>query len=131
MRVGDREAEVVRRAGTDERPIVRLDVAVDREEAERLRGEELRVARTAAPPLGPGEWWAEDVEGCTVTDGATDVGTVRRMLELPSCEVLEVDRGDGRELLVPLVRDAIRSVDLDGRRIDIDLAFLGEGETGR
>ena len=30
------------------------------------------------------------------------------------------------ELLVPLVRDAVRSVDVAARRIDVDLAFLGE-----
>jgi hypothetical protein len=27
---------------------------------------------------------------------------------------------------VPLVRDAIRSIDVAGRRIDVDLGFLGE-----
>jgi len=49
------------------------------------------------------------------------------MAALPSCEVLEVDRPDGSELLVPLVRDAIRSIDVAARRIDVDLRFLGEG----
>ena len=49
------------------------------------------------------------------------------MSALPSCEVLEVDRPDGSELLVPLVRDAIRSIDVEARRIDVDLGFLGEG----
>ena len=44
-----------------------------------------------------------------------------RMLALPSCEVLEVER-DGAELLVPLVRDAIRAVDVAARRVDVDLA---------
>jgi 16S rRNA processing protein RimM len=60
-------------------------------------------------------------------DGSTEIGFVRRMSALPSVEVLEVDRADGSELLVPLVRDCIRSIDLEGRRIDIDLGFLGEG----
>jgi 16S rRNA processing protein RimM len=32
----------------------------------------------------------------------------------------------GADLLVPLVRDAIRTVDVSARRIDIDLRFLGE-----
>jgi 16S rRNA processing protein RimM len=55
------------------------------------------------------------------------VGTVARLLALPSCEVLEVVRADHADpLLVPLVRDAVRSVDIEGRAIDIDLAFLGE-----
>jgi 16S rRNA processing protein RimM len=33
---------------------------------------------------------------------------------------------DGSELLVPMIRDAIRSVDVGARRIDVDLSFLGE-----
>jgi 16S rRNA processing protein RimM len=49
------------------------------------------------------------------------------MNALPSVEVLEVDRADGSELLVPLVRDCIRSIDIEARRIEIDLDFLGEG----
>ena len=61
-----------------------------------------------------------------MSDGDRPVGVVRRLLELPSCEVLEVERPDGGELLVPLVSDAVREVDLDRRAIDVDLHFLGE-----
>ena len=60
-----------------------------------------------------------------MTDGERAVGTVRRMLELPSVEVLEVERADGSELLVPMVSDAVRSLDVAGRRVDVDLGFLG------
>jgi 16S rRNA processing protein RimM len=61
-----------------------------------------------------------------VHDGDRAVGTVRALVELPSCEMLEVDRAEGGELLVPLVTDAVREVDLERRTIDIDLHFLGE-----
>ena len=44
---------------------------------------------------------------------------------MPSCEVLEVTRSDGSELLIPMVRDAIRSVDVGDRKIDVNLAFVG------
>ncbi len=97
-----------------------------REAAEALRGEELRCARAEAPELGPDEFWAEDFPGCAVVDGERRVGTVRRMVGLPSCEMLEVDREGGGELLVPLVRDAVRSIDLAAARIDVDLRFFGE-----
>jgi ribosomal 30S subunit maturation factor RimM len=50
---------------------------------------------------------------------------VSRLLALPSCEVLEVERA-GEPLLVPLVSDAVRAVDLERRTIEIDLRFLGE-----
>jgi 16S rRNA processing protein RimM len=116
----------VRRAGTAEKPILRLEGSTSREDAEALRGLELTVPRDDSM-LGDDEFWATDLAGCVVVDGELEVGFVRRMSALPSVEVLEVDRPDGSELLVPLVRDCVRSIDVPARRIDIDLGFLGEG----
>jgi len=122
------EEEIIRRAGTDARPIVRLGSCTTRTHAEALRGKDLLVPADRAPELEEDEWWPEQLEGCAVHDGGREVGTVRRLLALPSCEVLEVARpqGAGGELLVPLIRDAVRSVDVEARRIDVDLEFLGE-----
>jgi 16S rRNA processing protein RimM len=123
------ELTIDRRAGTEARPILRFAGHSDRAAAESLRGRELLVARTEAPQLEPDEWWAEDLVGCSVSDGGRTVGTVSRLLSLPSCEVLEVTRVDdsgGAPLLVPLVTDAVREVDVERRVIDIDLRFLGE-----
>ncbi len=118
---------IVRRAGDDRRPVVRLEGLAERSAAEALRGQELLVERAQAPELPPGEWWAEELEGCAVRDRGRRVGTVRRLLALPSCEVLEVAREDGGDdLLVPLVSDAVRTVDAERREIDVDLGFLGE-----
>ena len=125
--IEDRQRTLVRRAGTARRPIVRLEGCGDRPGAQALHGQGMFVPRSQAPDLGPDEWWAEDLEGCSVHDAGQPVGTVRRLLALPSCEVLEVVRGDGAgDLLVPLVSDAVRSVDLQRKEIDIDLRFLGE-----
>jgi ribosomal 30S subunit maturation factor RimM len=62
---------------------------------------------------------------------------VSRLIELPSCETLEVLRpGQGTPLLVPMVRDAIREIDVSSRRIEVDADFLdlpregSEGEHG-
>jgi 16S rRNA processing protein RimM len=97
---------VERRAGTAQRPIVRLAGIDTRAKAEAVRGQALAVERANAPELDEGEWWAEDLEGCAVIDAGRAVGVVRALLELPSCEALEVDVADGETVLVPLVRDA-------------------------
>jgi 16S rRNA processing protein RimM len=124
--VGGRPWRIVRRAGHDRRPIIRLEGHETREAADALRGEPLLVSRSEAPELDSDEWWAEDLVGCSVHDAERDVGTVVRLLALPSCEVLEVERsGGGGELLVPLVADAVREVDIKRREIDVDLRFLG------
>lgn len=121
VRAGGRDTAIARRAGTDVKPIVRLEGCATREAAEALRGEPLWVARAVAPPLEEDEFWADDLVGLAVVDGEREVGTVDRVLSLPSCDVLVV--GD---LLVPLVDDAVREVDLEAGRVEIDLAFLGD-----
>jgi 16S rRNA processing protein RimM len=127
--IDGRSAAIVRRAGTDARPIVRLDGVEDRPAAEALRGAELLVRAQAAPALGAGEWWAHELEGCVVTDADRRIGTVSRLIELPSCEALEVVREHGADrVLVPMVKDAIRSIDAAARRIDVDAAFLDLSE---
>jgi 16S rRNA processing protein RimM len=126
VRVAGADTEIVRRAGTDDRPILRLRSFEGRDAADALRGEELLVARHEAPALEEGAFWAEDVAGLRVVDGAAEVGRVRQLVGLPSCEALEVERTGRPDLLVPLVRDAVRAVDLEGGCIDVDLAFLGE-----
>jgi 16S rRNA processing protein RimM len=128
VRVGEQDTEIVRRSGTDAKPILRLELAGSREAIEALREQALTVPRSAAPPLDEEEWYAADLVGCEVVDSAAGVtvGRVRELLGLPSCEALVVPRDDAPELLVPLVKDCVRSVDVAAARIDIDLAFLGE-----
>ena len=119
--------KIDRRAGHDGRVIIRVAGCEDRNAAEALRGQEVSVRRTEAPKLDQDEWWADDLEGCAVRDGEIEIGTVKRLLALPSCEVLEVERlAGGADLLVPLVSDAVRSVDVEAQVIDVDLVFLGE-----
>jgi 16S rRNA processing protein RimM len=131
--VAGRNAEIVRRAGTDARPILRLDGVEDRAGAEELRGEQLTIAASDAPALGEGEWWAHELEGCEVLDEhGRSLGTVARLLGLPSCEVLEVHRPASADpLLVPLVRDAIRGIDVSARRVEVDAEFLDLGAVDR
>jgi 16S rRNA processing protein RimM len=126
LRVGEREYVIERRAGTEGRPILRFAGAAKRSDAEALRGADLQAALHGAPELDEGEFWAEQLQGCDVADGELPVGVVVAMDELPSCEILRVRRTDGAELLVPMVADAVRSIDIAARRIDVDLAFLGE-----
>jgi 16S rRNA processing protein RimM len=124
--VGGSEARIVRRAGTQARPIVRLEGVSGREGAEALRGAELTVTRERAPALGEDEFWAHELEGCEVRDGGRLLGTVTRLIELPSCEALAVrPAAGGEELLVPMVRDAIRSVAPSQRVVEVDASFLG------
>jgi 16S rRNA processing protein RimM len=126
--IGATARAIVRRAGTDKRPILRIEGIGDRSAIDALREEPLMVPQVDVPSLPEGEWWAHELEGCLVVDGERRIGAVAGLLELPSCEVLRVTREDGGELLVPMVSDAIRQMDVANGRIDVDLDFLGESE---
>jgi len=113
-----REWTVKRRAGTDRKPLIRLAGVDTREAAAALRGEPLLVQQA----LADGEWLAADLVGCRVEG----LGAVVRVIDAPSCDLLELEGGE----LVPLISDAVHSVDLDDRKIEIDRRFLrldGEG----
>jgi 16S rRNA processing protein RimM len=107
---------VVRLAGTADKPIVRLEGVTTRAGAEALRGEPI----SADVALEEDEFYAQELVGMAVVDGEKAVGVVARVVAYPSCEVLEV--GD---LLIPLVSDAVREIDFEAGRIDVDLGFLG------
>jgi 16S rRNA processing protein RimM len=99
---------VARRAGTDERPLIRLEGLDD---PASVRGEVILVDL----PLGEGEWLAADLMGLLVPGR----GRVTRVLDGPSCSVLELDDGS----LIPFITDAIRAI--EGGEIQIDEHFLG------
>jgi 16S rRNA processing protein RimM len=119
VEVGGRTRVVERRGGTDDRPLLRVDGVSDRESAAALRGSQLLLAAEATDEAG--DWLVSDLVGCRVEG----MGTVARVIDAPSCDVLELE--DGR--LVPLISDAVRRVDVSAGVVEVDLAFLGEEES--
>ena len=108
--VAGRPNRVMRRAGTDERPLIRL---ADLDDPRPLRGELLLVEEQ----LGDDEWLASDLVGARVPGH----GAVARVIDGSSCSVLELDDGT----LVPFVSDAIERVDPDAGEIHVNAGFLG------
>ena len=112
--VGGRAARVERRAGTDDRPILRLSGVADRDAAEALRGERILVD---GGELSEDEYLTSDLVGCEVPG----LGVVRRVVAGPSCDVLEVGEA---AVLVPFISDAVKRVDTEARVIEVDTSFL-------
>ena len=110
LTVGGRTHRVARRAGTDERPLIRL---ADVDDPRALRGELLLIE----DELTEGEWLAADLVGCRLPG----LGTVTQVVDAPSCSILELEDGT----LIPFVSDAIERVDVDAGEIRVRADFLG------
>jgi 16S rRNA processing protein RimM len=111
LRLGEQEHRVVRRAGTDDRPLIKLE-GIDDPAA--VRGEILLVE----DELEDDEYLVADLLGCEVPG----LGRVERVLDAPSCTLLEVGAGGH---LVPLIGDAVKQIDLERKIIEVDREFLG------
>jgi 16S rRNA processing protein RimM len=122
--VAGREREIEVRKGTRERPIVKFEGVNSRDAAEQLRGQPITIPRSALGALGAGEFLIDDLIGCEAFDGARRIGRVVDVLPMPSTDVLEIEREGADVLLVPLVGDAVRSIDVEAAHLDIDAAFV-------
>ena len=47
------------------------------------------------------------------------LGRVREVADYPSCDVLAVEAGGGREVLVPMIKHIIKNVDVDKKEITL------------
>ncbi len=110
------------------RLLLRFRGVGDRSAAEALRGQILTIAPSAVGAAADGDddpddfWWDRDLVGLRVsTVAGMDVGVVVDVVHTPAGELLAVDRADGREVLIPFVREIVPRVDvLDGRLV-VDL----------
>ncbi|MCE7007727.1 ribosome maturation factor RimM [Kibdelosporangium philippinense] len=104
-----------------ERLLVFFDEVPDRTAAEALRGALLLADTDALPPTDdPDEFYDHELEGlaAVLADGSP-VGTVREVVHSAAGELLALDV-DGREVLVPFVREIVPEVDIAGRRVVLD-----------
>lgn len=89
-------------------------------ELEALRGRSLLISASEAAPADAGELHYLDLIGMAVTVEGRRIGTVRSITETPAGEILVLGREGGGELLMPFVRDWIRSVDEAARTMDME-----------
>jgi 16S rRNA processing protein RimM len=84
------------------------------DEAERLRGMDLRIPEEDLLPLPEGSYYHHQLRGLRVEDEAgAEVGTVADILTTGAGADVLVVRGPAGESLVPLVSSFVRRVDLE------------------
>lgn len=106
---------VVSRQVGGRRRAIKLDRDVE-------RGMELRIRRADLPRLEEDSYYVSELVGLEVIDAdGARVGVVRDVHPGPANDALELDSG----LLLPLVGDCIREVDVVGGRVLLNPGFTG------
>jgi len=109
---GDRVAVVAHRTSSG-RPVIKLDTHV-------ARGTILEVERDQLPPTEEDEYYAFQLVGLAVEEeSGRALGTVKVVEPGVANDVLELDTG----VLLPMVEDCVREIDLAARRIVVAEGF--------
>ncbi|WP_448585371.1 ribosome maturation factor RimM [Thermaurantiacus sp.] len=92
-------------------PIAKFRGIGSRSAAEALAGLELVVPRSALPDLAAGEVYWCDLEGrAVVTSDGRAAGRVVAVANYGASDLLEIERPDGRRVLVPFTAEAVPEV---------------------
>lgn len=111
---------------SDRGPIVRFEGIGSQEEAKPLFGASLFIRASELDEPEEGSYYAFQIEGCEVYEGERLVGTVYRLVESPKANpYIEIEPAAEEEklLLVPFISQAILSVDVENRRIELAEGF--------
>jgi 16S rRNA processing protein RimM len=114
------------------RPLLSFEGVDDANAAAALVGATLAVERGAVE-LDEGEYFDDDLAGCVMVDPhGTELADVIAVEHYPAQDVLIVAPRGARErrAMVPLVRAFVKAVDVQAKRIDVELppGLLDSGE---
>lgn len=100
---------------------VKLSDLNDRDAAEKIIGSHIFVDARDRVRIPRGTFFIHDVLGLTVLDqDGNALGTVKELMKLPAHDVLVVEQ-NGREVLVPSVKEFIRSIDLNTKTMRVHI----------
>jgi 16S rRNA processing protein RimM len=122
LEAGGRRLTVASVKPSDRGLILRFEEVLDRSAAEALKGAYLTVPLEQARRLPADRFYHFQLVGLPVIEESNGrrLGCVAEVLEYPANDVLRVTEG-GDEVLVPMVRSVVRSIDLAAGRILVRL----------
>lgn len=91
-------------------------------DVERFRQKSLFVSRENAVRLSKDEYFIADLMGIKVIDeNEQEIGTLREVMETGANDVYVIDLKDGRELLLPAIKQCVLAVDVEAGFIKIHI----------
>jgi len=127
---GARQFEVANAREAKGHLVAMLKGVATREDAERLNGIELYVARDRLPATEADEYYHADLIGLAAATAANEViGRVTAIHNFGAGDIIEIAPPHGQPMLLPFTNAVVPTVDLANGRVVIELPEEVEGDT--
>ena len=126
---GTRQFEVTHAREANGHLVATLKGIATREEAERLNGVELYIARDQLPKTDEDEYYHADLIGlAAVTADDAPIGHVIAIHNFGAGDIIEIAPSHGATMLLPFTNAVVPTVDLAGGRVVIELPEEVDGD---
>jgi 16S rRNA processing protein RimM len=126
---GARQFEVTHVREAKDHLVATLKGIATREDAERLNGLELYVARDKLPETDEDEYYHADLIGLAAVNTADEpLGRVVAIHNFGAGDIIEIAPAKGATMLLPFTNAVVPTVDLAGGRVVIELPQEIEGD---
>jgi 16S rRNA processing protein RimM len=126
---GTRQFEVTHAREARDHLVATLKGIATRDEAERLNGVELYIARDQLPETEEDEYYHADLIGlAAVTADAAPIGRVIAIHNFGAGDIIEIAPPHGSTMLLPFTNAVVPTVDLAGGRVVIELPEEIDGD---
>jgi 16S rRNA processing protein RimM len=127
---GTRQFEVTHAREVKGHLVATLKGIATREQAERLNGIELYIAREKLPKTDADEYYHADLIGLAAVNAADEpIGRVTAIHNFGAGDIIEIAPPNGAAMLLPFTNAVVPTVDLAGGRVVIELPAEIEGDT--
>ena len=101
--------------------LVKFKGVDDRNDAEKLKSGYLLVEAAKLPELEEGSYYLFDLIGMNVYNTADELlGEITDVQQYPANDVYVIE-GENGKLLLPAIRDVVKSVDVQNKRMEVEL----------
>lgn len=102
--------------------LLKLEGIDDIDEAEKYRNCYIKIDRENEPDLPKDTYYVVDLIGCEVfTIDNTNLGKVDEVFSTGSNDVYVVKSEDGKQVLLPAIKQVIKQIDIENKKILVEL----------
>jgi len=102
--------------------LLRPDGVNSPDEAADFTNREFWIKRSQLAPLPEGQYFSQDIMGSGVFDeDDNEIGVVDDVIQTGANDVWQIARTGGGEVLIPVIPEVVRNVDIENRKIVVRL----------